>query len=199
LDLGFLIKEGGLGKQETPPKQTGASSSSSSSAAASAPIPWAGKITYPKEEKQATELGDSEPIYKISTRAARIRIDRDDIPVNAVWLVAGRPGYMVIKEDGLGQKEDWKESFCLLCGSYGTLDHMDSPKHLDKVTQATYQVSAKGYEEVLQWFVTDAEDVIHVNNASPLTMRQKPISEAGTSDEESDAQRPARADRFHPP
>jgi hypothetical protein len=190
MNLGFLMKEGSPGKQETPPQKTVTSSSSSSSATPGAQIPWAGKVGYHKEERQARDLGDSEPIYRISSRTARIRIDRDDILVNAVWLVAGRPGYMVFKEDGLGQKEDWREPFCLACGLYGTGDHMDSPKHTDKVSQATYQVDAKGYEEVIQWLVKDAEDVIHVSNASLFPTKQRPISEAGTSDEESDAGRP---------
>lgn len=166
--FGFLITEGGL-EQETPLSKTPAASTSASSSGApasssGAPVklaPWGGPVVYQKESKQAYELGSSEPIYRIRSKAVRINIDRDDMPVNAVWLVHGRPGYLVHKEDSAGEKEDWREPFCLVCGSYGTEDHLVSVKHLEKAAQATYNVNAKGYGEVLSWIEKDAEEVIH--------------------------------------
>ena len=80
----------------------------------------------------AVTHGDAEPIHKINVRTARIKIDRDDMLVKAVWLVVGRPGYMVFKEDTDGKPEDWMDPFCLLCGAHASLDHMAATKHIEK-------------------------------------------------------------------
>ena len=72
----------------------------------------------------AAELEGTDPIHKITTRIARIRIERAYLTTKAVWLVPGRPGYMVFKEDSKGQTEDWKDPFCLLCGTFATEDHI---------------------------------------------------------------------------
>jgi hypothetical protein len=128
------------------------------------------------------ELGSSQAIFKIRPEAVRIKIDREDMLVDAVWLVVGRPGYFVHKEDSSGQKEDWKEPFCLCCGAYSTIDHMESPVHLKKVAEATWNVNAKGYGEVLQWIEDEAEEVIHLRDSPPPKRPTDADSDSGDDD-----------------
>ena len=56
--------------------------------------PWYTQ-NYPMESTMAVTHGDAEPISKIATRTTRIRIGRDDLSVNAVWLAPGRPVYLI--------------------------------------------------------------------------------------------------------
>jgi hypothetical protein len=183
LGFGFL-RPGGSGVTADPKgsaSSAGASSSSCpapSSSLASPPkttVPWAGKSSYPKEEELANELGDEDLIHRLATVSARIQIDRADMNMSAVWLIPGRPGYIAIKEDLKGQKEDWKDPFCLLRGCHASFDHMTAPKHLDKLTTAAYHATAKGYEEVLQWLLNDVPEVIRLSGPNlPARCRKGP-------------------------
>ena len=73
---------------------TGPNAQTSSSSCAAMEEPWYTQ-NYPLESTMAVTHGDAEPISKIATRTTRIRIGRDDLSVNAVWLAPGRPGYLI--------------------------------------------------------------------------------------------------------
>ena len=75
---------------------------------------------YP-EEKRAAEQEGAELIHKICIKTARIIVASPWIPTKAVWLVPGRPGDMVYKEDSTGRPETWKDPYCILCASYVSL------------------------------------------------------------------------------
>ena len=92
----------------------------------------------------AAELGGKDPIHEISTRTARIRIECAYLVSKAVWLVPGRPGYMVFKEDTEGELEDWMDQYCLLCGTHATEDHIVTSKHVGKIKMATEWLISKG-------------------------------------------------------
>jgi hypothetical protein len=134
------------------------------------------------------DKGDEEPIYRIRGASVRIRITREDMPVMAVWLVVGRPGYIAHKEDGDGKKEDWKEAFCMCCGVYATTDHLASVKHLEKVASATWNIDAKGYGDVLRWVEIDA-----VENAIDMPKERPELTAPPTAADSSDEESPDRA------
>lgn len=43
---------------------------------------------------------------RLAEAAARIGLSNAEIATKAVWLIKGRPGYIVTKEDADGKKED---------------------------------------------------------------------------------------------
>ena len=74
--------------------------------------PWY-TAKYPTETTMTETHGEAEPIHKIATRKARISIESNYLAINAVWLVPGRPGYLVYKEDDDGKPMDWMDPYCL--------------------------------------------------------------------------------------
>ena len=137
--------------------------------------PWHTAI-YPVE-KMAAELEGTDPIHKISTRTARLSIACAYLATKALWLVPGRPGYMVIKEDSKGQKEDWKDPYCLLCGTYVTEDHIETSKHTGKMTTATHWLLSKGWGQIIAWLEQDKREVINVIRDPPADqLRRSPES-----------------------
>ena len=197
LGLDFLCKSDSKEtEEELKEARTSASSSSSACAAVTRPLAltssspsaaktalWSATPEYPRECKMAETHGDAEPIHKITVRTVRIKIDRGDMPVNAVWLAVGRPGYLVFKADNEGQPMDWLDPFCLLCGAHASVDHIAATKHIEKTKEPTDWLKMRDYGEVLDWIQKDAQEVIHVASSSPKTKPQAP-SEASSSDDD---------------
>ena len=92
-----------------------------------------------------------EQIHKICTKTARIIVGSPWIATKAIWLVPGRPGYMVYKEDSTGMPETWKDPYCILCASYATQDHIDSDKHIGNVVAAANYAVLKGWGQIVAW------------------------------------------------
>ena len=195
--LGFLCKTA-TQETEKEPKEEKATATSSSSACAAMTVPlasnsssscaamtapWSDTPLYPLECKMAMTHGDAEPIHKITVRTVRIKIDREDMPVNAVWLAVGRLGYMAFKADNEGQAMDWLDPLCLLCGMHASVDHVAAAKHIEKTKDAADWTKRRGYGEVLDWIQKDAQEVIHVASSSPKK-KPKPTSEASSSDDD---------------
>ena len=197
LGLDFLCKSDSQEtKEELKEARTSASSSSSACAAVTRPLAltssspsaaktalWSATPEYPRECKMAETHGDAEPIHKITVRTVRIKIDRGDMPVNAVWLAVGRLGYMAFKADNEGQAMDWLDPLCLLCGMHASVDHVAAAKHIEKTKDAADWTKRRGYGEVLDWIQKDAQEVIHVASSSPKK-KPKATSEASTSDDD---------------
>ena len=130
-----------------------------SSACGPAKTPWVPNLV---EQAMAETRGSAESIYLLSTQEVRIEINREDMSDKAVWLAVGRPGYLAFKEDSDGLVMDWMDPFCLLCGSYASYDHLNAPKHMEKVKSAVYWASTRGYEEVVEWIEKNSREVIEI-------------------------------------
>ena len=139
---------------------------------------------YPSEQGLAETRGTEEPIYKLTTRTVRIRIDREDMPEKAVWLAVGRPGFLAIKEDEEGQVLDWTDPFCLLCGAFATYDHVGATKHVEKTKTAAAWARSRGYGDVVDWIDENSQEVIDVASTSAVT-RQSWVPVSNGSDEDS--------------
>ena len=149
--------------------------SSGSSACAAAKTPWVPNLF---EQGMAETRGLRESIYALSTQCVRIEITRADMTDNAVWLAVGRPGYLVFKEDSGGLIMDWMEPFCLLCKSFASYDHLSASKHTDRVKEAVYWVSSRGYEEVVEWIEKNSREVIEVPRISAAKKEVQAISDS---------------------
>ena len=108
------------------------------------------KMAHPEEKRAAKQEG-AELIHKICIKTARIIVVSPWIPTKAVWLVPGRPGYMVYKEDSTGRPETWKDPYCILCASYGSQDHIDSDEHIGMVVAANNYVILTGWGQIVAW------------------------------------------------
>ena len=137
---------------------------------------WA---VYP-EEKRAAEQPGADLIHKICTRTARIIVGSSWIATKAVWLVPGRPGYMVYKEDSTGKPETWKDPYCILCASYATQDHIGTDKHIGNVVAATNSAILKGWGQILAWLQQDVREVIEVTGHTPV---DRASNNSGSSDD----------------
>ena len=140
--------------------------SASCSAAATPPkntttTTWVTKSSK-NELENAKKLGVDSPAHRLGEDNVRIETNNTEVGPQAVWLIKGRPGYIVTREDSDGKKEDWKEPFCLVCDCYATDDHVASVKHMARVEQAEYWLDWKGYGEVLAWLRNNDTEVIHL-------------------------------------
>ena len=128
--------------------------------ATSASIPACVTWSAYTEEKRAAEQKGSELIHKICIKTARIIVGSHWIATKAIWLVPGRPGYMVYKEDSTGMPETWKDPYCILCASYATQDHIDSDKHIAGVVSAANNAIYKGWGQIVEWLEQNSREIL---------------------------------------
>ena len=99
-------------------------------------------------------------IRKICIKTARIIVATPSIPTKAVWLVPGRPGYMVYNEDSTGRPETWKDPYCILCASHASQDHIDSEEHTDTLVAAANYLVLTGWGQIVAWLEQNAREFL---------------------------------------
>ena len=135
--------------------------------APSASIPACVSWSAYTEEKRAAEQEGADLIYKICTETARIIVESPWIATKAIWLVPGRPSYLVYKEDSAGMPETWKDPYCILCASYATQDHIASDKHTAGVVTTASNAIFKGWGQIVEWLEQNSRETMEDGSHVP--------------------------------